>query len=218
MTVFKQALANAKLLFLSLFFIILLLVGLCVYSVHGLISVPTHMTVNVPPAIPDSGLTLKANEVPTATIYSFTYYIWQSLQTWLSNGEQDYQKNLMTFSPYITDDFHNELSNEANGLDRQGLLLDHEQTTFNATQSGFTPDDVKYLGHDTWLVHLVLRSVNRIATKSGDASFATSHIVSDATTSYVFKVIKTDLAPRSNHWQLQLAGFAVPPKRVKDFQ
>jgi len=218
MTVFKQALANAKLTILLLLFVNVLLAGIAIYAIEGLNKAPTSMTFYVPPAIPNSGMITTLNNVPKATIYSFTYYIWQSLQTWLTNGEKNYKENLITFSPYLTSSFRNELSKEAQALDNQGLLLNHEQTSFGANQKGFESSSVKYLGHNTWLVHLVMRTINRIAIEKDNSSFSESHVVRDATTSYVFKVIKTNQVSAANHWHLQLAGFAIEPKTMTIYQ
>lgn len=218
MTLFKQALANAKLTILLLMFINILLSGIALFAILGLNHVPSNMTFYVPPAIPENGIKLKSGEIPKATIYSFTYYVWQSLQTWLDNGENDYKNNLEKFSPYLTENFRNQLANEVTSLDSQGMLLHHEQTSFDATQDGFNPNNVTYLGHDTWLVHLVMRTVNRISIDKDGGSLSSTHIVRDATTSYVFKVIKTASVSSSNRWQLQLAGFAISPKTITIYQ
>ena len=219
MTLFKQALANAKLAILLLLLTNMMLVGLCIFALHGLINMPKNLTLYVPPSIPASGLTTKVGEVPDTTVYSFAFYVWQSMQTWLNDGEKDYPNNLKNYSQYLTDDFRNELMMESKALDSNGLLMNHQQTTFNADESGFKPEDVQFVGHNTWYVHLVMRTVNRVATDDKDnGSFATSHIVRDATTSYVFKVIQTDEVAPQNHWQLQLAGFATTPKTLTIYQ
>lgn len=218
MSIFKQALANAKLTIVLLMGVNFILAIITFCAIYGLSAAPSSMTFYVPPSVPNSGIVLKAQEVPKSTVYSFTYYVWQSLQTWLTNGEQNYQKNLVTFSPYLSDTFRNELSKEAHTLDAQGMLLNHEQTTFDANDNGYDQSNVKYLGHNTWLVHLVMRTINRIAIQQDNNSFSQSHIVSDATTSYVFKVIKTEQNSVNNRWSLKIAGFAVPPKKMMIYQ
>lgn len=218
MTLFKQALANAKLTVLLLLLLNLIWAAIAVYAITGLNNAPKTMTFYVPPAIPGNGFISKSGSVPKATIYSFTYYVWQSIQTWLTNGEDDYKSNLLTYAPYLTDSFRSELENESSALDSQGMLLHHEQTSFEATQDGFNPVNVTYLGHNTWLVHLVMRTVNRIAIAKDDSSFSKTHIVRDATTSYVFKVVRTNRVTAKNRWQLQVAGFAVPPKTMTIYQ
>lgn len=218
MSVFKHSLANAKLMIVSLLGVIVLLISIILFCVYGLIEAPKKMTLHIPPAIPASGLNLKVGQIPKATIYSFSYYIWSELQNWNNNGEKDYNNNLKKNSPYLTPAFKNELSKEANILDQQGLLLNHEQSVFGTNTSGFSPTDVHYVGANTWLVHLVFRNINRIAVKEGDQSFSTSHIVRDASTSYIFKVIKPQTTITGNQWDLQLAGFAAKPQLVKRYQ
>lgn len=218
MTLFKQALANAKLIILLSLLFNLTCAAVTIYAVSGLIAVPKTMKVIIPPTIPDAGYTTVANKVPNQSVYSFTYYVWQSLQTWRKNGGEDYANNIKDFLPYLSLDFKNELSKEANTLDSEGMLLNHQQTTFEAESGGFSQDSVKYLGNDTWLVHLLLRTVNQISTNGEDKSFAESHVVRDAVTSYVFKVHRTSQVDRNNVWGLVISGYAVSPKTVKIYQ
>jgi integrating conjugative element protein (TIGR03746 family) len=215
---FKQALANAKLLGLALLFCFLFsmllngFLGFCLYSV------PKKLIVYIPPHIPESGLSLKGNQTSNSQVYSFAYYVWQSIQTWPVNGSDDYKKNLDRFAPYITPDFKNVLEKEGKDLYSQGFLYGHQQAMFGASDNVYKPENVKYMGHGEWLVHLVMRTVNRVAPIDQSKAFVASHVVRDAETSYVFKVIKTNYAPDKNHWHLVIAGYGVPPEVRKIYK
>lgn len=218
MSAYKQALGNMKLtiLSLSLAFIASMLLnfylGFCLYKV------PSTESLYVPPHIPDSGLNIKTGSIDKAQVYAFTYYIWQSLQTWPINGFKDYKQNIDKFSPYLTADFQNALKNQGKQLYKQGLLYGHQQATFGANGSSYDGKNVHYLGHGAWLVHLNMRTIDRVMPSDGSSSFEGSHVARDAETSFVFKVVKTNYAPDMNHWHLAIAAFALPPKVIKRYK
>ena len=218
MSVFKQALANAKLsiLLLLLCFIFSMLLniflGVCLYRAAK------YPAVYIPPHIPDSGLVIKSGKIANSEVYAFTYYIWQSIQTWPVNGSDDYKNNLDQYAPYITPAFKNVLENEGKELYNQGFLYGHQQTMFGANGGTYSPSDVKYLGHGAWLVHLTMRTINRVAPENNSKAFESSHVVRDAQTSFVFKVVRYAYAPDKNHWQLAIAGYEVPPKVNKIYK
>ncbi len=217
-TPFKQALGNAKLTILSLLIAFIMSMGLNFYLGFCLYKVPSQQSLYVPPNIPLSGLTLKAGKTSNSQVYAFAYYIWQSLQTWPVNGFKDYKDNIDKFSPYITPGFKNVLENQGKQLYNKGFLYGHQQATFGANGSLYNPKNVRYVGHSTWLVHLDMRTINRVMPPNGSSAFEGSHVVRDAETSFVFRVVRYDYAPDQNHWHLAIAGFAVEPKVVKIYK
>ena len=64
-------------------------------------SAPRDLTVHVPPDL-RSGSTRKWWEVPPESVYAFTFYVFQQLNRWPTNGEDDYARNLHALSPYFT--------------------------------------------------------------------------------------------------------------------
>ena len=64
-------------------------------------SAPRDLTIHVPPDL-RSGSTRKWWEVPPESVYAFTFYVFQTLNRWPTNGEEDYSRNLHTLSPYLT--------------------------------------------------------------------------------------------------------------------
>lgn len=218
MTVFKEALANAKLVGLVLLLCFLISMALNGFLGFCLYSVPKKLSIYVPPHIPDSGLSLKGNQTSNSQVYSFAYYVWQSIQTWPVNGGDDYKKNLDQFASYITPEFKNVLEDEGKEFYSQGFLYGHQQAMFGAGDSLYKSENVKYMGHGEWLVHLIMRTVNRVSPIDQSQAFVSSHVVRDAETSYVFKVVKTNYAPDVNHWHLVIAGYEVPPKVNKIYK
>src|SRR3546814_16194240 len=41
-------------------------------------------------------------EVPPESVYAFTFYVFQQLNRWPTNGEEDYARNLHALSSYLT--------------------------------------------------------------------------------------------------------------------
>ena len=58
------------------------------------------LTIHVPPDL-RSGSTRKWWDVPPESVYAFSFYIWQQVQRWPTNGE-DYPRNLRALSTYLT--------------------------------------------------------------------------------------------------------------------
>ena len=215
---FKHALGNAKLMILSLWFAFVVSMSLNFYLGACLFKVPSTQSLYIPPHIPLSGLTLKSGQTSNSEVYAFTYYVWQSLQTWPVNGLKDYKDNIEQFSPYITPEFNNVLRAQGKQLYQSGFLYGHQQAMFGANGSLYNPNSVRYRGHGTWLVHLDMRTINRVMPANGSSAFEGSHIARDAQTSFVFKVVRTNYAPDKNHWHLAMAGFAAPPKVIKIYK
>src|SRR3546814_2236615 len=70
-------------------------------SALGWWSAPRDLTIHVPPDL-RSGSTRKWWDVPPESVYAFTFYVFQTLNRWPTNGEEDYARNLHTLSPYLT--------------------------------------------------------------------------------------------------------------------
>src|SRR3546814_670459 len=76
-------------------FVVALLLG------FGWWSAPKSLTIHVPPDL-RSGSTRKWWDVPPESVYAFSFYIWQQVQRWPTNGEEDYPRNLRALSAYLT--------------------------------------------------------------------------------------------------------------------
>lgn len=90
-----QAHVRTLRLALGALFLLALLLG------FGWWSAPSQLTIHVPPDL-RSGSTRKWWDVPPESVYAFTFYVWQQLQRWPSNGEEDYPRNLQALSAYFT--------------------------------------------------------------------------------------------------------------------
>ena len=218
MSVYKQAFANMKLGALILFFCLMMSMALNFALGYWLYVTPKEQSIYVPPQIPTTGLTLKQKTISGSEVYAFAFYVWQSIQTWPVNGADDYKNNLAKYGVYLTPEFKNVLEREGKQMYNQGFLFDHQQGTFGDAGTSYSKKNVKYIGHGTWLIHLVMRTINRVSPANQGKAFAQSHVVRDAVTSFVFKVVQTKASPDFNPWGLAIAGYAVPPKEIKNFK
>ncbi|EAW2501481.1 TIGR03746 family integrating conjugative element protein [Salmonella enterica subsp. enterica] len=101
MSRFRHALAERDNHILTLRAVIVLLC-LCLAGVgYGWYSAPQKLTLWFPPDL-RSGSTRPWWEVPPASVYAFTFYIFQQLNRWPDNGEEDYSRNLRSQRAYLT--------------------------------------------------------------------------------------------------------------------
>ena len=202
---FLNALENArlaiKLLLTALLLSFILNVGLSI----GLITVPHTMRAYIPPEIPSEGLILKADVIPKSTIYSFAFYIWQSLNYWPTNGVKNYATNIKQFNTYLTPQFHYFLTQDYQHRLTLGELQDRISTLQGLNGSAYSPDDVRYLGHGTWEIQLKLRLTERM--NMNDQKIKQAQIL------YTLRVVRYPVSS-TNKWGLALDGFIKNPQRI----
>jgi integrating conjugative element protein (TIGR03746 family) len=167
----------------------------------------SKISIQIPPQIPESGVTITQGVIPKTTVYSFAYYVWQSLNHWSTDGLRDYKQQITAFSPFITPDFKLHLIEDYNNLLNQGELQDRIRLMQGASGSDYSPEDVEYMGHDTWLVHLKMHLIEMINTNA--------KVVKDIQMLYTLKIVRFDIDAKENPWGLAIAEFAGNPARVK---
>jgi len=77
--------------------------------------------VHIPPDI-RSGAVLKPNEVSPPNVYAFASYIFQQLNRWETNGEEDYGRQIFRVSPYLTARYLDYLKNDLDVRGKHGEL------------------------------------------------------------------------------------------------
>lgn len=80
-------------IFAFLFFIIILVLAGVIYTF------PSRLTIYNPPDL-RAGSQRAWWEIPKPTIYAFSYQIFQQMNRWMTNGEEDYEKNITTLKPF----------------------------------------------------------------------------------------------------------------------
>lgn len=184
----------------GLFFLVAVLMGL------GWWSAPRDMTIHVPPDL-RSGSTRKWWEIPPETVYTFGFYIFQQLNRWPTNGEEDYQRNLRQLAPYLTPSCQTQLEQEFEDRRAAGELRKRTRGVYEIPERGYGDDPtfrVKTLGNDAWLVNLDL---------SADEYYG-SEKVKRALVRYPLHVVRMDMDPERNPFGLALNCYSGKPQRL----
>src|SRR3546814_18800579 len=69
-------------------------------TIHVPRNAPRDLTIHVPPDL-RSGSVRKWWDVPPESVYAFAFYIFQQLNRWPTNGEEDYARNIHALSAYL---------------------------------------------------------------------------------------------------------------------
>jgi len=202
---FLNALEQSKAHIRSLWMVLGLMVLMDALAIFGWMHTQSRIRIEIPPRIPESGLTLTQGDIPETTLYSFAFYIWQTLNHWPENGLLDFKQKITQNAPYLTPDFKETLIQNYNQALAQGELQDRIRIL--QPIASYSPKNVRYLGHGTWLIHLQMHLIERLHSNT--------KVVKDVLMDYTLKVMRYNVDAKQNPWGLALAGFAKSPKRLK---
>lgn len=181
------------------------LVLLCLLVSLGWMTAPSRMTVYIPPDI-QNGATMKVGSIPEPLIYSFAYEIWQELNYWSNEDDEEYKKNINTYRSYLTPRFKSELLEDYANLKAKGQLqrIRHIQGLSGAA---YDPLNVKKLGNDTWEVTLKMRLTE----------FKNNQSVKDIEILFPLRITRINISPQYNPYGLAIDGFVSEPERLKTY-
>jgi len=169
-------------------------------------SAPRDLTIHVPPDL-RSGSTRKWWEVPPESVYAFTYYIFQQLHRWPTNGEQDYARNLNALSAYLTPECRAYLQQDFVARRAAGELRQRVRGVYEIPGRGYGDDPsgrVKVLSDRDWIVALDLNADEYYGAEP----------VKRALVRYSLKVVRSDQDPERNPFGLALDCYSRPPQRI----
>ncbi|MCG7601782.1 TIGR03746 family integrating conjugative element protein [Halomonas sp. McH1-25] len=189
--------------------IIAILVVACAAMWYGWQSAPRDLTIHNPPDL-RSGSTRKWWEVPPSSVYAFTLYVWQQINRWPNNGEEDYKRNLYAYSPFLTDSCRAELEEDYRYRNQRNELEQRERMMFEIPGRGFStkssgPGSVQLVTRDQWIVNLDL-AINE--TYAGTP-------IRDVYMRFPIRVVRADGDPQNNPWGLQIDCLAHPAERLE---
>lgn len=184
---------------------ICILLGFCLLLSIGWMSAPSRLRIYIPPDI-SNGATVKANEIPNALIYSFTYELWQELNYWPEDGTKNYPKNLHVYAAYVLPAFQTELHQEYNELMGTGQVQ-RQRYVQGISGAAFDSSSVKKLNANAWQVNLRVRLME----------YKNNELVKDIEVLYSLKVVRHDVSNSNNPYGLALAGFISSPVRLKTY-
>lgn len=228
---FIDALEQARHHVRSLWIAIGLSFAINIVLILAWISKDNQLTVILPPQIPQSGLTIQKNTVPPASVYAFAFYVWQRLNHWGINGQQDYRQQIETLSPLFTPKFrlsqvqtYNRLLEGGELQGRIRLMTGGDAYPNNKDKPAITADTVSIdktnkskdfiaiptvqnLGHGTWQVTLTMHLIEMMASNA--------QVIKDTTVIYRLRVVMLDTDAEQNPWGLALDGLINAPQRIE---
>ncbi len=169
-------------------------------------SAPRELTIHVPPDL-RSGSTRKWWEVPPENVYAFTFYIWQQLQRWPTNGDEDYSRNIHALSPYLTSACETFLNRDYEYRRSTGELRQRVRGIYEIPGRGYGEDPklrVKAVSDRDWIVTMDV---------AADEYFADEQ-VKRALVRYTVKVVRADVDPERNPYGLMLDCYSDMPQRI----
>ncbi|MFC4160710.1 PFL_4703 family integrating conjugative element protein [Chitinimonas lacunae] len=196
-----QAHVRTLRLALGALFAVALLLG------FGWWSAPSQLTVHVPPDL-RSGSTRRWWDTPPENVYAFTLYIWQQLQRWPTNGEDDYARNLRALSAYLTPDCQAFLQQDYARRRSSGELRQRVRGIYEIPGRGYGDEPsarVKVVSDRDWIVMLDVNA----------DEYYGSEQIKRALIRYTLKTVRQDVDPERNPFGLALDCYASPPQRIE---
>jgi integrating conjugative element protein (TIGR03746 family) len=169
-------------------------------------SAPRDLTIHVPPDL-RSGSTRKWWEVPPESVYTFTFYVFQQLNRWPTDGETDYPRNLHALSASLTPGCQAFLQEDFASRRSTGELRQRVRGIYEIPGRGFGDNPtarVQVVSDRDWLVTLDV---------SAD-EYHGSEQVKRALVRYPIKVVRADADPARNPFGLMLDCYAGTPQRI----
>jgi integrating conjugative element protein (TIGR03746 family) len=145
-----------------------------------------------------AGAVLRADDIPPAAAYVFTYYLLQQLQRWPRDGQRDYPQALYQLASYMTPTFEGAVRADLDYKGRQGELTERTHALQEVPGSGYSRERVQVLGNGVWVVTL---DVQIIETVRGTK-------VKDTYVRYPVRVVRYPIDPERNPWGLALGRAA----------
>ncbi|QRI93015.1 TIGR03746 family integrating conjugative element protein [Delftia lacustris] len=169
-------------------------------------SAPRDLTIHVPPDL-RSGSTRKWWDVPPESVYAFTFYVFQSINRWPSDGEQDYVRNLNALAAYLTPACRSFLQTDYESRRIAGELRQRVRGVYEIPGRGYADNPaarVRIVSNDDWIVNLDL---------SADEYYGAER-VKRVLVRYAIKVARSDVDPARNPFGLVLDCYEGVPQRI----
>ncbi|MFP1817359.1 PFL_4703 family integrating conjugative element protein [Lonsdalea quercina] len=204
MSQFKHALAACDAHIITLRLALGLMLVIIVALWYGWQNAPRHLIIHNPPDL-RAGSTRPWWEVPPGNVYAFAFYIFQQINRWPTDGDQDYLRNLAALKAYLTPACQTQLELDYRQRRDAGELRDRVRGVYEIPGRGFHHKRVEVLDRDRWTVTLDL---------TVDEYFR-AEPVKRALARYPLSVVRYDVDAEKNPWGLALDCFAKPPQKLE---
>lgn len=167
---------------------------------------PRNLTIHVPPDL-RSGSVRRWWDIPPESVYAFTWYIFQTLNRWPNNGEEDYARNIHALSAYLTPSCQSYLDRDF-GLRRDnGELRQRVRGIYEIPGRGYgdnPTDRVRVVSDRDWVVTLDVTADEYYGGEQVKRAFVR----------YPLRVVRHDVDPEHNPFGLALDCYASAPERI----
>ncbi len=185
-------------------------IGILVLVIAGLwfgwSQAPSRITVHLPPDL-RSGATFAINEIPTASVYAFTYYIFQQLNRWPEDGAQDYGRAIFRVSAYLTPQYRAWLIADMEHKARQGELSYRVRGLQEYPGRAYSEERVEVLNRESWIVWLDVDLVESVKGMT----------VKQTAIRYPLRVVRQAVDLEANPWGLALDNYGpTGPQRLSE--
>ena len=177
--------------------------GLNLILAFGWYRAPKSLIVHQPPDL-RSGSTRRAIDVPAHSVYAFALYLFQQVNRWPVNGEEDYWNRIHNFSAYLTPEFAEALKIDFSTKQTRRELQDRQRAVYEVPGRVYEASRVTIESRDSWVVSLDLQIVESFRGET----------IKNTAVRYPLRVVRYDVDPELNPFGLALAGFVAPPERL----
>ncbi|GFE79159.1 hypothetical protein GCM10011487_11590 [Steroidobacter agaridevorans] len=167
---------------------------------------PRELTIHVPPDL-RTGSVRKWWDVPPESVYAFTFYVWQQLHRWPTNGEEDYPRNIRALDAYLTPACKTFLEHDFATRRDAGELRQRVRGIYEIPGRGYGEAPairVQTVSNRDWIVTLDV---------TADEYYG-SEQVKRALIRYSLKAVRADVDPQRNPFGLAINCYSTPPQRI----
>lgn len=161
---------------------------------------------HIPPDVSE-GVVVRPGEVPRPNVYSFALYVWQQINRWQGNGQNDYAESIYRFSAYLTPRFRELLLADMRRRGLTGELDERVRGVQEIPGHHYAFNRVDAIGDGVWVVWLDL-AVEEHYRRT---------LVKQAFIRYPLRVVRMDIDKARNPFGLAIDGYAGEgPRPLRD--
>lgn len=201
---YLNALSSERSHIQTLRMIIIALILFCTYLGYVVQSLPRTLVVHNPPEL-RTGSTRKWWEVPESSVYAFSLYIFQQLNRWHTNGEEDYKGNIDKLRAYLTPQCYQFLQDDYTKRLKEHELYKRVRSVQEMPGRGFNKKKVQIISENDWYVTLDLNT----------DEYYVDEPVKTVYVRYPLHVVRMDIDPELNPWGLGLNCYYQTPQLIK---
>jgi len=162
-------------------------------------------TVSIPPDT-RSGAIVELGKSHPANVFSFTAYIFHTLNDWVVDGSVEYSQNIYKLQHFFTKKYMQELLDDVLAKGSGGALSERARTL--KLMGIYSDDNVDIVSDESWIVWLDFELTEHVKGLQ----------IKKVNIRYPIKIVATDSNPDTNPWGLLLDGYSQSPFEIKDLE